>query len=352
MKTRLLIVIGVTFLIAFFFSLRIDAADGVKPIELRFATFLPQDNANCQVWVTWARELERRSNGRVQVTFYPSEALGKAKDQYNMAVTGIADIGTHIMGYTPGRFPLTEVMELPIAWPSAKVASRVGWEIYERHLKNEFSDVHLLSVAATDPSQIQTSKKPVHTPADMSGLRLRTGNPRMVEMVRLWGASPINLTAADTYDALQKGMIDGAYLNYSSLIDFKTYEQLKYYTTLGAGTAVALAPMSLKAWNSLPPDIQKIINEISGARQSALQGEVFDKTAKAALDEVAKRGGKVYVLSDAERAAFMTKTKPIIDAWIANAEKRGLPGRKVYEDIIALVDKYAKEEASEGTGKK
>jgi TRAP-type transport system periplasmic protein len=95
-----------------------------------------------------------------------------------------------------------------------------------------------------------------------------------------------------------------------------------------------------------------MVKGLSGARQSALQGEVFDKTAKAALDEVVKRGGKVYTLSDPERAAFMAKTKPIIDAWIANAEKRGLPGRKLYEDVIALVDKYAKEEASGGAGKK
>lgn len=347
MKTVFSIVIGaLVFLVALSFAVTLNAAEPAKQIELRFATFLPQYNPNCQIWVSFAKELERRSNGRVKVVFYPAETLGKAKDHYNMAVTGIADMSTAIMGYTPGRFPQAEVLELPIAWPSAKVASRVCWEIYDKHLRKEFSDVHVIAMAATDPSQIQTSKRPVHKVADMKGLRLRTGNPRMVEMVRSWGASPINITTADTYDALQKGMIDGVFINYSSLGDFKLHEQLRYYTSVGAGAAVAIGQMSLKAWNSLPPDIQKLVDELGGARQSTLMGEVFDKSAKTFLGEAAKRGGKVYALSDSDRTAFMAKTKPIIDAWIANTEKKGLPGRKLYEDVVALVDKYSKEEAS------
>jgi TRAP-type transport system periplasmic protein len=343
MKKCLLVVTVIVFLVSISFAAPLNAAEPVKPIELRFSTFLPLETPVVGVWVSFAKELERRSNGRVKVTFYPAETLGKAKDQYNMAVTGIADFSTSIMGYTPGRFPQAEALELPIAWPSAKVASRVCWAIYEKYLKTEFSDVHMIAIATTDPTQIQTVKKPIKSLSDMSGLRLRTGSPRMVEMVRSWGASPINLTAADTYDALQKGMIDGVFMNYTALLDFKLYEQLNNYTTLGVGAAVAMGPMSLKAWNSLPPDIQKIIDELGGDRQSALMGEVFDKRAKAGLDEAIKKGGKIYTLSEAEKAAFMATTKPIVDAWIANAEKKGLPGRKIYEDIIALVEKYSKE---------
>jgi TRAP-type transport system periplasmic protein len=343
MKKCLLVVTVIVFLVSISFAAALNAAEPVKPIELRFSTFLPLETPVVGVWVSFAKELERRSNGRVKVTFYPAETLGKAKDQYNMAVTGIADFSTSIMGYTPGRFPQAEALELPIAWPSAKVASRVCWAIYEKYLKKEFSDVHMIAIATTDPTQFQTVKKPVKSLADMSGLRLRTGSPRMVEMVRSWGASPINLTAADTYDALQKGMIDGVFMNYTALLDFKLYEQLNNYTTLGVGAAVAMGPMSLKAWNSLPPDIQKIIDELGGDRQSGLMGEVFDKRAKAGLDEAIKKGGIVHSLSESEKAVFMAKTKPIVDAWIANAEKKGLPGRKIYEDILALVEKYSKE---------
>ncbi|MEW6668555.1 MAG: TRAP transporter substrate-binding protein [Thermodesulfobacteriota bacterium] len=343
MKKCFFVVTGIFFLVVFSFTATMHAAEPVKPIELRFSTFLPLETPVIGVWISYCKELERRSDGRVKVTFYPAESLGKAKDHYNMAVTGIADITTHIMGYTPGRFPQAEVLELPILWPSAKVASRVCWDIYEKYLKNEFSDVHLIALATTDPTHIHTSKKPVRSMADMSGLRLRTGNPRMVEMIKSWGASPINVTGAEVYDALQKGMIDGVFINNTSLADFKLYEQLNHYTLLGMGAAVALAPMSLKAWNSLPPDIQKIVDEISGARQSASMGEVFDKRGKAGIDEAVKRGGKIYTLSDAEKANFVAKTEPIVSAWIANAEKRGFPGKKLYDDVSALVAKYSKE---------
>lgn len=354
MKKNVVLAAAIAFLFGLSFALTLHAAEQAKPIELRAALFIsPQHKVFTDRWTPFAKELEQRSNGRVKITFYPSEALGKAKDHYNLAVTGIADISMAIMGYTPGRFPLTEVLELPIVWPSSKIASRVAAEIYEKYLKKEFSDIKLISLCINDPAQIMTTKRPVKSLADMAGLRLRTGNPRQVEMLRAWGASPMNITIFDTYDALQKGSIDGVYTNYSSLRDFKLHEQLDNYTTFGVGSAVAIDMMSLKAWNSLPPDIQKIIDDhLSGVKQSMLMGEIFDRTAKEGLEEGVKRGGKVYILSDAERAAFMAKTKPIIDGWIENAEKKGLPGRKVYEDVIALVDKYSKEEASGQAGKK
>ena len=177
----------------------------------------------------------------------------------------------------------------------------------------------------------------------MSGLRLRTGNPRQVEMIRAWGASPINITIFDTYDSLRKGMIDGVFTNYSALRDFKLDEQLNHYTTINMGTAVGGGAMSLKAWNSLPPDIQKIIDELSGPKISTTLGEVFDLTAKEGIERGLKRGGKAYDLSESERAAFLAKTEPITVKWIENAEKKGLPGNQIYQEVLSLVEKYSME---------
>jgi TRAP-type transport system periplasmic protein len=353
MKTRLLIVAGAVFLAILPLTLRLDAANAAKPIEIRFSTFLSLDHTSyVNGWLPFAKELEQRSNGRVKVTFYPSEALGKAKDHYNMAVNGIADITMSILGYNPGRFPLAEVLELPITWPSAKIGSRVAWDVYEKYLKKEFSDVKLLAIATTDSNHILTSKKPVKTLADMSGLRLRTGSPKMVEMMRAWGASPINISIFDTYDALQKGMLDGVFTNYSSLSDFKLHEQLNHYTKVGIGSAIVTGVMNLKTWNSLPPDIKKIIDELAGSRQAVRLGGIFDKSAKDSLEDAVKRGGKLYTLPEADRTALTAKNKPIIDAWISKMENKGLPGKKVYEDVIALIEKYSKEESSAGARKK
>lgn len=324
-----------------------------KPIELRFSMFIStQHMTYTDVWAPWAQELERRSQGRVKVTFYPSEALGKAKDHYNMAVTGVADIALCILGYTPGRFPLSEIIELPILWPSGRIGSRVAWEIYEKHLRKEFSDVKLIQFGIVDPYHIMTAKKPVKSLADMSGLRLRSGNPRQAEMLRAWGASPVNLTVFDTYDSLQKGMVDGVFMNYSSLRDYKLDEQLNHYTSLNMGAGQSAVVMSLKAWNSLPPDMQRIVDELSGSKLSVKVGTAFDKSGKEGFEQALKKGDKAYSLPESERAAFVEKTKPIVDKWVANAESKGLPGKQVYLEILSLAEKYAKEEKADGTEKK
>jgi TRAP-type C4-dicarboxylate transport system substrate-binding protein len=288
------------------------------------------------------QELERRTNGRVKITFYPSEALGKAKDHLNMAITGIADIALTILGYTPGRFPLSEIFELPILWPSGEVGSRVAWEIYEKYLQKEFAEVKVVQFGILDPYNIMTTKKPVRTLANMRGLRLRSGNPRQVEMIRAWGASPINITSFDTYDSLQKGMLDGVFLPYASISDYKLDEQLNHYTSLGLGAGQSAVVMNLKTWKSLPPDIQKIFDELSGSGVSMKVGAAFDTAAKEGIEKSVRKGQKVYTLSQADRNAFVDKTKPIVDKWLLNAEAKGLPGKQVYQEILALTEKYGK----------
>jgi TRAP-type C4-dicarboxylate transport system substrate-binding protein len=341
------------FLFVFSMGPRSSCAAPEKPIELRFSMFVSTEHLTyTQVWSPWAQDLERRTQGRVKVIFYPSETLGKAKDHYNMAVTGVADVALTILGYTPGRFPLSEIIELPILWPSGAIGSRVAWEVYEKYMKKEFSDVKLIQFGIVDPYHVMTAKKPVKSLADMSGLRLRSGNPRQAEMVRAWGASPINLTVADTYDSLQKGMVDGVFLNYSALRDYKLDEQLHNYTSLNFGAGQSAVVMSLKAWNSFPPDIQKIVDELSGSGLSVKVGAVFDKAAEIGFEQALKKGNKAYTLSEKERTAFVEKTKPIVDKWMENAEKKGLPGKQVYQEILTLADKYAKEEAAGRAGKK
>jgi TRAP-type transport system periplasmic protein len=353
MKKYFCLVAIAVFLLVFFMSTSPSYAAPDKPIELRYSMFISTEHLTyTQVWAPWAQELEKRSQGRVKVVFFPSETLGKAKDHFNMALTGVADIALTILGYTPGRFPLAEIMELPIIWPSGAIGSRVGWEVYEKYMRKEFSEVKLIQFGIVDPYHLMTTKKPIKALADMSGLRLRSGNPRQAEMLRAWNASPINLSVFDTYDSLQKGMVDGVFLNYSSLRDYKLDEQLHHYTSLNLGAGQSAVVMNLKAWNSLPPDIQKILDELSGPKISVKVGAVFDKAAEVGFEQALKKGNKSYTLTQAERAAFVEKTNPIVDKWIANADKKGLPGKQVYQEILSLVDKYAKEEAAGGTGKK
>jgi TRAP-type C4-dicarboxylate transport system substrate-binding protein len=320
-----------------------------KPIELRFSMWNSlQHHTVTDVYGPWAKELDAKTKGRVKIVFYPSEALGKGKDHFDLAVRGIADIAIFIHGYTPGRFPLAGVMELPLGVPSGKIGSRVMMDLYEKYMKQEYQGVKILYVKTNEPGQIQMSKKMVKTMADLKGLRLRSPGPQQMAVLRSWGVSPLTIQVTDLYDALQKGMADGALLPFSAIKDFKLEDVIKYSTISNSYVMTSGMAMNLKTWNNLPPDIQKIIDETTGRKMAEFNGAMNDRMSEHALEEIRKAGGQIYELPAAERKAWMEKAKPVCDVWVADMEKKGLPGKKVYEEAVALLDKYSREEASAG----
>jgi TRAP-type transport system periplasmic protein len=331
-------------MVILFISLTPARAASEKPIVLRFSSLLPPTNHLMpEVYDEWAKELEKRTNGRVKVQMFPGATLGPANVQYDLVTRGIADIAIHVVGYSPGRFPLSAVLELPIFIPSAKVGSRVMWELYEKYLKAEYSDVHLLALSVNAIEGIHTTKKPIRTAADMKGLRMRSSGPQAAAALRAWGASPLNIPATETYDAMQKGMADGMIINGTGLKDFKFNDFLKCHTLLSIRSPVVPVVMNLKTWNSLPPDIQKIIDEMSGRRLSMMHGEAEDKAGAAGIEEAKKLGHTIITPSQSEKQTFQDMVKPVNDEWIAEMEKKGLPGKKVFQDAQSLMEKYSRE---------
>jgi TRAP-type transport system periplasmic protein len=313
-----------------------------KPIELKFSTFIPsQHTTQVQIYEPWGKELEKRTNGRVKVVYYPGETLGKARDHHDMVVRGIADVAMVIPGYTPGRFPLTSVMELPIGIPSATVATQVFWDLYEKHLKKEYADVKVLQLVVGDPQQIHTTKKAIKTMSDLKGIRLRTNGPIPMAVVRSWSASPLNIAVPDLYDSLSKGMAEGAIMNWTGIEDFKITDLFKCHAIVNIPGFAAGIIMNLDTWNRLPSDIQKIIEELSGLQFGLKNAALAERLAQTSLNNAKSRADQIYDLSSLPEMA--EKAKPICDAWIADMEKKGLPGKQVFEETVSLVKKYSKQ---------
>jgi TRAP-type C4-dicarboxylate transport system substrate-binding protein len=345
MKKHFLVVVTVLFLVILCVGLKHSYAASEKPIELRFSTYYPPMHPLVtQLMTPWAKQLEEQTNGRVKVVFYAGGTLGAPKDQYDMVIRGIADFAQSTPGLTPGRFPLTSVLELPISIPSSKTASRVLWELYEKYMKQEYSDVKVLMLCTTDPFNLHFKTKTVKTLADIKGLKIRVMGAEQLEAVRAWGASPLQISAAEIYDALQKGMFDGITGGgYGSLKPFKLEELLKHHTILNMFCTTQVIVMNLKTWSSLPPDVQKIIDELSGIRLASKMGEINDTVlGYRTWEEARKAGHDVYELPPVEKGLWIDKAKPICDAWVAEKEKMGLPGKKVYEEAVSLLEKYSK----------
>jgi hypothetical protein len=163
MKKGCFVILAVVLFLALFFAGGnvISAAD--KPIDLKLSHIMsPMHHLHVNVFVPFAKEVEERTKGRVKVSLYPAEAMGKAKDHYDMALTGISDISFILPSYTAGRFPLTGVMELPIGIPSADVGSLVIWDLYGKYLKSEYPGVKVLTIWTNQPGHIYTNKKVPH----------------------------------------------------------------------------------------------------------------------------------------------------------------------------------------------
>lgn len=312
-----------------------------KVIELKFASFLsPMHHEHIEAFIPFTKAVEERTNGRVKMTIYPGEALCKARDLYDCALQGISETAYFIQAYTAGRFPLTGVMELPINVPSGKIGTQIIWDLYGKYLKSEYSGVKLLSIWTNQPGHVFTTKRPIKTLEDIRGLRIRSPGPTQTILLKELGASPITMPASDLYDALQRGMVDGMLTDFPALQGFRFYEVVKYCTTLNSYVLPMGYAFNLQVWNSLPPDIKKVFEEL--AWWFSLQnGKSFDDNAVVGRN-LAKGRIEIHSLSAEQQKIWEAKFKIVNSRWAADMEAKGLPGKEVLAEAQALVRKYSK----------
>jgi TRAP-type C4-dicarboxylate transport system substrate-binding protein len=317
-----------------------------KPIELKFAHFLPPNHFLVKDgFEPWAKAVEERSGGRVKVIFYPAQSLCKAKDDYDAAVTGIADIAWHSIAYTPGRFPLTEVFFLPyLGSVPAETANKVYQDLYNKfpQMQKEYAEIKVLWLHIGSSAGLLSAKKPIHKLEDIQKLLVRAVGPNAAVAEAL-GATPVSMAAPDTYLAMEKGTVDAAFIPTEALITFKLAEVTNYLTVGGeSGFGPYCTGMNLRVWNSLPADIQKIIEEES-AKASVLNSRGWDLKEQAAIELMKKTPGKeVIYLSEEEVARWREKVQPLYDKWIADREAKGLPAKQVFDEACRLFQIYQK----------
>lgn len=317
-----------------------------KVFKLKFAHHNPPTAFVCTNGFTpWAKAIETRTNGQVKIDIYPSSTLGKAQDAYDNVVKGIADITWGYVAYFPGRFPLTEVINLPmLGIDKATVGSKVVWDLYENtpFLKREFADVKVLTLHSHDGAPI-TSKKPILTMQDMAGKKIRAGGGPLVTMLQALGASPMAMPAPDTYQAAEKGVIDGAAMAWEAVEMMNLQEVLKNALDANINAGVFFLIMNKKVWDSLPPDVRQVFDEESGDKASQLFAKAWDETKKTSTDKFTKAGGKIVVMDAAETEKWRDKAKGIWEKWAADMEAKGLPGKAVLEHTLKKVDVYKKQ---------
>lgn len=313
----------VSFLLAVFFFGASAAALGAEPIKLKAANYLPPTHPMSHLTGWFCDEIKKRTNGEVEITYHAGGTLLNPVKMYDGVTTGITDMGVSHIQYTRGRFPVTEVFDLPLGSPSGWVATQVTSDFYAKFKPKEWDEVHVLYINTCGPLILQTIAKPVKTLEDMKGLKIRATG-QLSDVVKALGALPIPLQMPDVYESLKRGVIDGITVDLSTLKYWKFAEVVKYVTSswqLGTGITFYFV-MNKSKWNALTPDIQKIFTEVA-LETKEKQAVLWNQMDIEGRDAFTAAGGQILSLSDSEAAKWVKAVEPVIDAYKKDMASKG-----------------------------
>jgi TRAP-type C4-dicarboxylate transport system substrate-binding protein len=293
-------------------------------IKLDFAGFMPSHDKLSLMIEEWCREVDRRSGGRIKITYYPGGILAPSQQMFDSVITGIADIGFGPTGVTPGRFPLTEVVEQPLGIESALMMTRLSNDFFRAFKPREFDQVKVLFLLSASPGLLHT-KRPVKKLEDLYGMKVRCLGGNAAKVLKALGAVPIVIPTGDTYDALRKGIVDGVVAAWDSLETLKWGEILPY-TTVSYSAAVGapgFAVMNKAKWNSLPPDLQEMIDKLSEEYAEKLS-RLWDVKDQNTIKKWTAKNHVSIFLSREEEKRWERSVLPLYEALVKEKAARGL----------------------------
>ncbi len=311
------------------------AADVIK---LNYSNFFPAPHKNSQLSEAWCKEIEKRTNGKVVISYFPGNTLTPAAQTYDSVVTGIADIGFSVFGYTSGKFPLMEVIDLPLGYKSGSQATELINAFYAKFQPKELDDVKVLYLHGHGPGLLH-SKKPVATLDDLKGVKVRATGVT-AKIVTAFGGAPVGITMPETYESLRSGVVEGVMCPIESLKGWKLGEVVSS-TTLNYASAYSTGMfiiMNKAKWAALPPDVQKVFEEVDKEWISK-QGKTWDEIDAEGLEFIKAKGNKVITLSPEEDAKWAEKVKPLLEGFAANAKSKGLPGEDALKFCLDFLKK-------------
>jgi TRAP-type C4-dicarboxylate transport system substrate-binding protein len=293
------------------------------PVKLKFSNFFPATHQYAVLGQQFCDEIKKRTNGKVEIAYYPSGILTTATKMFEGVVNGVSDLGLSHCEYTRGRFPVTETLSLPLGYPSGYVAGQVTNDFYNQFHPKEWDAVHVLLFYSTGPQIISTVKKPVKTLEDLKGLKIRaTGRP--ADVLKALGGTPVGVEMSDIYDGLQRGVVDGLLTSMEVQKGWKTGEIIRYATlSYKVGTVYTFyIVINKNKWNALPEDAKKIFTE-TATQWKDKYGVASNDIDIEGRDFLMKNGGQLISLSDEESKRWVTAAHPVIEKHLKELEAKG-----------------------------
>ena len=300
-----------------------------------------------RVAVPWCEDIAKESNNRMRCQLLPAMSGGGTPGQLvDRVKDGVDDLVMTLPGYTPGRFPIMEALELPFMTNTAEAASAAAWDYYSKYATKEFTGTKILATWVHDEGFISTSGKPVRNLDDFKGLKIRAASRQSTKLLAKLGATPVGMPIPGVADAMTKGTIDGFLTAWEIIPSFKLQEVSKFHTEIEPSrpsmfTAGFVFAMNQAKYDSLPADLKRIIDKHSGAALSRTIGRYWDEATAVGRKAAQDRGNSFIKVSSAETDRWMQVSAPLYDEWVSDMDKKGLPGKQMLQDAQDLIKKYS-----------
>jgi len=311
-------------------------------VTLKLHHFLPpQANVPKLILDVWADKVEAASEGRIKVDRFPTMQLGgKPPELLDQSIDGVADIVWTVVGYTPGRFPSTEVFELPFMVEDARAASCAYWKMFEEHMEDgEFAASKILGTWVHGPGMLHTSE-PVEAPADLKGLKIRGGSRLVNNLLTEAGATPVGMPVPAVPEGLSKGVIDGTTIPWEVTTALKIPELVENHTEFEGNALYTLTfvlAMNKAKYDGMPDDLKAVIDANSGIEASGWAGRAHDEGDVVGREAMKADGNEIAELGAAETARIQELGAEVTAEWITELTEKGLDGAALVEDARAFV---------------
>ncbi len=308
------------------------------PVKLTYSNFFPPGHIQSKLAEAWCKEVEERTNGQVVVEYFPGQTLTKAKQVYDGVVEGISDVGFSVLAYTRGRFPVMAAVDLPLGYTSGTVATKVINAVYKKFMPKELMDTQVMYLHAHGPGLIHTKSKPVRKMEDMKGLKFR-GHGTSAAVVKALGGTPVPKPMPETYQMLQKGVVDGAVYPFEANKGWKLGEVTRFATAdyTAAYTTSFFVVMNKDKWNAISAANQKILEQIN-MEWADKHGEAWDTSDANGIVFFLNQGGQIIGLDAKEGERWKNAVAPIIEDYKANMDKKGLKGTETVDFTIKTLN--------------
>ena len=310
-----------------------------KPIKLVYGTYTAPGEAVTRGIDEWVKAIEEKFAGRIQIDVQYGGTLGKPNEYYDLVTGGVCDFAHVLPSYVPGAFPLIQVLMLPIENPGLEPITKAMVELYKRgYFDKELAQVQAIWMCGASSWDFLWVEKPARSLEDFKGRKIRCAGGPFNKAVQALGAIPVNLPITEAYLAMQRGIVDGIVFSWSMIKDLNFHEVSKYVTETDRFSYPFIDVMNKDTFNKLPSDIQAYIRDydtiekfsLIARRKTAGKGDIGRKMA---LDA----GIKVDRLSEADMNRMEELFEPIFEEWVTKNEAKGLPARKVLNDLRSII---------------